>query len=401
MKVQPSPVLAMLNEKKIPCSGCGACNLSCPVKCIKMEADVEGFLYPYLNTSSCIHCGICTSICPILTSNEQCNTMQLPLTYACINKNIEIREKSSSGGIFTILAEKIIDMNGVVFGAKFSEDFLVVHDYSENREGIAAFRGSKYTQSNIADSFVKVKFFLDLGRMVLFSGTPCQIGGLKSFLIKEYENLFCIDIICHGVPSPKVWQKYIAYREKIAGSKTQRISFRRKDCGWKLYSISFNFVNETEYIANLQKDLYMQFFLTNLSIRPSCYNCSFKQLKRQADITLADFWGVENVCPEMFDDKGTSLVMLQSAKGFQFFNDVSYRLWFTEVVLHEAIRFNSSAIESVKKPKKRASFFDDINNNNIDLKHIGNKYLIHSYYRKFLGLSKRLINRVIKKIFHN
>lgn len=301
--------------KKQNCSGCYACKNICPKQCIDMREDNEGFWYPQVDKDKCINCGLCEKICPIINNKERVNEIK---AYACINKDEKIRAKSSSGGIYTLLAECIINNGGVVFGARFDEELNLVHSYTDNIQGLEQFRGSKYLQSRIGQSYKKAKEFLEKDIKVLFSGTPCQISGLLSYLSKEYENLICIDIICHGVPSPKVFKLYRDELEKKYGSTTQRIDFRCKDYGWKLFCVLLSFNNNTQYMKDLNNDVYMNGFLQNLYLRPSCYECKSKTLNRLSDITIADFWGIQNIASELDDDKGTSLVLVNSNKGKKY-----------------------------------------------------------------------------------
>ena len=238
-------MIKILNKQN--CCGCSACASVCPKNCISMDTDDRGFLYPIVNVDNCVDCGVCEHVCPYYNQN----TPREPLkVYAAINLNEEVRLKSSSGGVFTMLAEATIKSGGVVFGACFNDDWVVVHDYTESIDGLEAFRGSKYVQSKIGDSYKKVQYFLKANRNVLFSGTSCQIAGLKLFLRKDYESLICVDIVCHGVPSPKVWRDYlenVVKRQKgDAGKNTvlsslndtpviTGISFRDKSTGWKKY----------------------------------------------------------------------------------------------------------------------------------------------------------------------
>lgn len=349
-------------DKKIKlnrdCMGCHGCMNICPKKCISMESDKEGFFYPEVDYDLCINCNQCINACPII--NKTIVDIG-PLVYACINKNEEVRLDSSSGGVFTLVAEYVIDKGGIVFGASFNDKFELEHNYVKTKEELSKLRGSKYLQSKIGNSYNQAKYFLDSGIQVLFTGTPCQIAGLKSFLGKKnYNNLMTIDIICHGVPSPEVWRKYVEFREIEADSQTQGISFRQKNEGWKRYSVSFLFKNNTEYRRTLSEDLYMRAFLKDVCLRPSCYDCEFKTLNRQSDITLADFWGIENVLPEMDDDKGTSLIFINSKTGREIFYSISNEMKFKEVDINEAIKYNPSAIKSVLENPNRDKFFSDL-----------------------------------------
>ena len=269
--------------------------------------------------------------------------------------------KSSSGGLFSLFAEKIIEEGGVVYGAGFDANFAVEHTCIEIAEDLNILRGAKYVQSRIGSAYRSIETSLIQGKKVLFTGTPCQIGGLKAYLAKDHDNLYCIDIICHGVPSPKVFENYIAYREKKAGASTQQISFRGKKKGWRQYSVSFHFDNGTEYRQTLDKDLYMRAFLSNVCLRPSCNACRFKTLHRESDITLADFWGIQNVFPDMDDNKGTSLIFVNSIKGQRIFEQISKSVKCKEVDINQAVGYNTAAIASAEQNPKRQDFFLKLN----------------------------------------
>ena len=296
------------------CSGCHACVNICPKQCITMASDEEGFLYPVADKEKCVECGLCEKVCYAI---NPCKNENLPEVYACYNKDDAVRASSSSGGMFTLFAEHILNLNGVIFGAAFDENLIVRHICVDNKEDVHKLRTSKYVQSIVGDSYKKAKELLENGRVVLFTGTPCQINGLMSYLGKKYDNLYTQDIICHGVPSSKVWKKYLEYTEKLHGSKvdsTINPSFRAKTFGWLNFSVKINFENKTVHAETLKKDLFMRSYLSNALLRPSCYKCSSKGLQRISDVTLADFWGVNRVLPEMFDDKGTSLIFLNTEK---------------------------------------------------------------------------------------
>lgn len=341
-----------IKDKK-DCMGCYACTSICPKNCISMMDDEEGFWYPEVDYNKCIKCNKCVNVCPII---HKTNVENKPVAYACINKDDSIRMESSSGGVFTLIAEHVISEGGIVIGAEFNIDFNVEHNFVEIKEDLDRLRGSKYVQSRIGNTYVQIRDFLKQGKKVLFTGTPCQIEGLKSYLGQPYEILSCVDIVCHGVPSPDIWEKYVDFREKIAGSTTKRIAFRRKDEGWKQYSVSFSFINNTEYRQSFSKDLYMRAFLKDVCLRPSCYDCKFKGLNRQSDITLADFWGIQNMLPEMDDNKGTSLILINNKNGQALFDEIKDRMEYQEVDFHEAVKYNSAAIKSSSYNPKREGF---------------------------------------------
>ena len=336
------------------CCGCHACSNICPTGCVIMDKDEEGFLYPKIDAAKCINCGLCEKVCPELSPEK---SSFLPQAYAAINVDDATRCASSSGGMFTLIAEYVLKNKGIVFGAAFDQDFNLCHKEVTSFEGLEILRGSKYLQSSIGVTYKSAKNKLDAGELVLFSGTPCQINGFKKFLSRDYENLICVDFICHGVPSPLVWQKYVAFRQKTDGGKLKHVNFRLKNQGWKLYEVLFEYSNEFLYRKNLKQDRYMQGFLSDLFLRPSCYQCSFRTEQRVSDFTLADFWGIQNIAPEMDDDKGTSLIIVQSQKGETIFADISRSMRYKAVKLSDAIHSNRSMICSPPLNRKRQQFF--------------------------------------------
>lgn len=357
---------------KSHCCGCAACVSVCPKHCIKMAEDEEGFFYPETDASMCVECGLCENVCPELRRNKE----RIPkLVYAVKNNDEKIRYASSSGGVFTLLAEKIIDEGGIVFGARFNAEWEVVHDYTDVKEGLSAFRGSKYVQSRIGNCYNKAKFFLQEGRKVMFTGTPCQIAGLKNFLRKDYDNLFTVDVVCHGVPSPKVWQIYLneiaSQGEKNSvlshhnGGKMriENVDFRSKSSGWKKYSFALTLSEATAdgekntvlHSSIFTENPYMNAFLSDLDLRPSCYACPAKGGKSGSDITIADFWGIEDILPEFDDDEGVSLVLFYSEKGKSWLNELECEC--RTVDYQAATRKNPSVSRSVGRPVNRDFFF--------------------------------------------
>ncbi len=374
------------------CSGCHACYSVCPRQCITMCGDEESFLYPKIDKDNCINCGKCTAVCMDIENERG----KIGKGYACINRDKEMRRQSSSGGVFGLLAEYILTRGGVVFGAAFDENFDVHHIYIEDAADLYKLRGSKYVQSTIGETYREAKQFLEAGRQVLFSGTPCQIAGLVSFLGKTYENLILQDIICHGVPSPKVWDMYKQYQEAKAESKITGVGFREKETGWKTYSVKFSFENGKTYVEKFHNNSYMKAFLQNLALRPSCYQCRTKKLERQSDITLADFWGIEKLLPEMDDDKGASLVFVNSEKGEKLFSLIREKMQVQPVDIQTAVSYNTAAYQSVEMPKKRAAFLKNVSAETF--RELVEKYTKPSFSTRLVGKLKRIIKGVLRYV---
>lgn len=383
----------MLEKVSNKCCGCSACLNKCPKKAINMVADSKGFKYPVIDKTLCIECGLCENVCPIL--NNEKNQIEEINAYACYNKNENERFNSSSGGIFILLAKEIIKMNGVVFGACLDEKQNVQHIYIEKQKELYKLMKSKYVQSTIGNTYKNAEEFLRQGKIVLFTGTPCQIDGLYSYLGKEYENLFTQDIVCHGVPSPKVWDEYKKYRYEKDGKLPQTIDFRNKDNGWKKYQLKFNYENES-YSNNSNSDLFLQSFLRNTILRDSCYQCNFKDKYRKSDITLADFWGIDKIHKELNDDKGISLVLVNSKKGNDLFSKIKPQIMCQKTDLTQAIKSNSAMTKSAKKDKKRELFFKNLELINFEI--LVKKYTTKpSVLLRILKKIKRIIRKCLKR----
>lgn len=378
-------------KEKLKCSGCHACYNICKNNAITMKEDEKGFKYPIIDREKCVDCKLCEKVCPILNNKTIRNE---PKAYACYNKDEKIRLESSSGGMFSLIAAEILKRNGVVFGASFNNEFMVEHTFIEDMEELYKFRGSKYVQSTIGNTYKKVKEKLNENRYVLFTGTPCQVEGLLTYLGKSYDKLYTQDIICHGVPSPKVWRKYLQYRNKNDGEKPVDINFRNKDNGWKLFNLKFKYKNK-EYKKDQTKDKFMQSFLRNVCLRDSCYDCKFKKMNRLSDITLADFWGIQSVRPELYDNKGTSLVIINSEKGKELFESIEKEIIKEEVDINEAIIGNPSMIKSVNKDKNREKFFENLDKLEFDV--LVNKYTTKpSIIARVISKFKRIVKSVLR-----
>ncbi len=404
-----------IKDKK-GCCGCSACVQKCPKQCISLKEDNEGFLYPIVDKESCIDCGLCEKVCPVLHQGEPHKPLQV---YAAKNEDEEIRRQSSSGGIFTLLAEKVIQEGGVVFGARFDEHWEVRHDYTETVEGLAAFRGSKYVQSRIEDNFRKAEMFLKQGRKVLFSGTPCQIAGLKRFLRKEYENLLTVDFICHGVPSPGVWRKYL--KETVArmcdknsvstdpismeDAHVESISFRDKSSGWQKYSFALTLsatsrsgVKNTVSLCEVfSRNSFMRGFLANLYLRPSCYACPSKLGKSDSDVTLGDYWGIQSSIPDMDDDLGISALSINTRKGGKYYNGIQAEF---RVATYEDLCNKNPAFEySCQIPTSRKKFYEENNLTFYDrIDNLCRVSIIVNFKTKIRIIISKLLNKRLKQV---
>jgi serine acetyltransferase/coenzyme F420-reducing hydrogenase beta subunit len=388
-----------IDDKK-RCSGCSACVAVCPKHCIAMQQDEEGFLYPQVDMAICIQCSKCVKICPYTHSEFTSKPAEeeLALCYAAYNRNEEIRYNSASGGMFRAFADKIIAEGGVVFGAAFDENFAVEHTYTETFNGLTAFMGSKYLQSRMGNVLVSVKQFLKEGRKVLFTGCGCQIAGLKRYLKNNDENLICVDIFCHGVGSPKIWNEYLNHY--FADYNIKIINCRDKIVGWSHSSYTIKGV-EKQYSEVVHENIYHINYVKNMYVRPSCEICPFKNDNRVSDITIGDCWGFQKIAPEMYDDKGLSSVIVHSAKGKALFDTIAPQLVFKETSLDDVKQYNPDYIKS--KPFdhcRRAEFWKDYNQ--MPFKKLFDKYLGESKKHKAVFLLKKVAIKMmparIKKI---
>lgn len=392
---------------KSKCTGCSACVQKCPKQCISFEEDREGFKYPKVKLSVCIDCGLCEKVCPVLQQDKPRNPV---IVYAAKNSNLSTRLASSSGGIFALLAETILRQNGVVFGARFDNEWNVIHDYTESLDGLSVFLGSKYVQSKIGNTYKYAERFLKEGRKVLFSGTPCQIVGLKKYLRKDYDTLLTVDFVCHGVPSPMIWRGYLNEKIRPLGVDGRNmvsqlslkdlpvitgISFRDKRYGWKKFGFSVRAKSASKADKNLvsqsvevtdktllyephKANLYMKGFLKNLYLRPSCYACPAKCGKSGADYTLADFWGASTYVEDFDDDKGLSAVLVYKNK----VNIESLDMAFKVVGLNDILSQNPAVIKSSRMKGGRDRFFQHYNREHqIDLINRYSKYTIKENIR--------------------
>ena len=334
---------------KKACNGCGICELICPKKCIKMIEDEEGFLYPVIDKDECINCNKCKREC---ANYPQKNTFDIK-AYALKNNDEKERKESTSGGMFYILVKYIIEKEGIVFGVKYDENLIVKHDYSEHLSGCKQFSVSKYVRSDLGDSYIRAKEFLDQGRYVLFSGTPCQVYGFKKYLNKDYEKLILCEIICHANPSPKIFKMYLKNRENKKSKKVKAMYFRSKNQEMKNKPYI-----EYEDGEKQQDGEFNKAFVSQLINRPSCNNCEFVDINRKSDFTIGDFWGIDKTLKNFDDGKGVSLVTVNSEKAAKIFDEIKENFISKESNLETA--FKSNHHYNLPQHKKRKEFFEKI-----------------------------------------
>lgn len=339
------------------CTGCTACMNICPHDAISMQPDKEGFLYPITDEELCNDCSLCQTICPFQDGYRISGNFEQPLVYATKHKEDNVRINSSSGGMFTAISDYILCNNGVIYGVAFDEQFRVCHQKAEHPEERNKFRGSKYVQSDLNGVFADIKNELKKGRKVLFTGTPCQTAGLSAYLLKSYENLYLCDIVCHGVPSPLIFKDYIKYCEYKNKSSIKEYYCRFKGNGWHSHTEKAVYANGKEDSTSLLSQSYKAFFHSRMILRPSCHYCRFTNFYRPSDITIADFWGIEKNMPDFDDNIGTSLVLINSSKGMDLFDNIKDQILYKKSNTTDCLQPN---LRQPSKPSPlREQFWQD------------------------------------------
>ena len=348
------------NEDKKTCSGCTACVNVCPVKAISMEEDEEGFLYPIINKALCINCKICEKKCGFI-KKERNAILQ---AYGVKHKNLEERMTSRSGGVFVAISDYILNKEGSIYGVIQDEKFCVKHARAINKEQLFKFKGSKYVQSDLNDMFKKVKEDLKQGMYVLFSGTSCQVAGLQEYLSNmNKEKLLTVDLICHGTPSQKIFNEYLKYIEEKYNKKIKEFIFRDKSFGWSGHVETIVFENNEKITI----DIFKKIFYGHNVLRPSCYHCAFANTyNRPADMTIADFWGVEENLPEFYDEKGVSLLYLNSEKGTKIFEKIKDKVNSIKCDKQDCINHTWSLGKTLGEVPIRKKFWEDYKNMNFN-----------------------------------
>lgn len=382
---------------KADCCGCNACSQICPRQCIVMQEDEQGFLYPKIYPESCINCGLCEKVCPELNAFLPTKFLH---AYSCQNVNEKQRMNSSSGGVFVLLAETVLKAGGVVFGARFDKNWDVEHCSVERYEDLDNIMRSKYVQSRINFSYIEAEKFLKQGRCVLFVGTSCQVSGLHHYLRKGYDNLFTVDFICHGVPSPSVWRKYL---QELNCTSFRFVNFRAKrgyGLSWRNFGLVIEDDNNVLLSEPHSENIYFRGFCADLFLRPSCYKCFAKSGKSGSDITIGDYWGVHTGTPKLDDNKGTSLVIVNSEKGDKFFNEIKSHLRFEQVRENDIKLANMSYFIPPKRPCKSIEFWNNFPTMSLRENIVNCTYIqpYQAFFNTILIYSKILADKILRKI---
>ena len=370
-------MIQILNKEN--CCGCTACVAICPKACIEMREDTEGFLYPSVDKDKCIQCGACEKVCPILNSMQERPFEQA--AYIVQNKNEKVLRESTAGGAFTSIAKYILKSNGVVFGVELGNDLVARHIYIENEAALSRFRNSKYVQSCVGGTFKQVKSFLNQGRFVCFSGTPCQIEGLKKYLGKNYENLITVDVVCRAVPSPLIFRKYVEYQEKKLSDTIRTVRFRDKHYGYK-YS-TMNVItdrNQGNYHQGVESDPWLRAFFSNIGDRPSCHHCHFRKQYRVSDFTIWDCFHVGRFSKALDNDKGATRVLVHTDKGRKIFDAIKSDFRYIQTTPEAIVTGTKEMKESVEPNNRRQNFFDDAQR--LDGTELFRKYFPETFWAK-------------------
>lgn len=382
-----------LFENKNECCGCTACMNICPQKAIRMEKDEEGFLYPVVDKEKCIECGLCKKVCAFQKGYNVENRLEEVGVYATKNKSDEVRMHSASGGMFYAIAKYVLNKNGVVYGVVFDDWIHAIHVRTDSIDGIKKMMGSKYSQSELGEIYKEVKKDLKNEKLVLFTGTPCQVAGLNKFLQNiDKTNLILVDLVCHGTPSPYLFQDYIKFIEKNKKKKIIGYYHRSKKIAWQQHTENIVYEDGKEDYTSRLSQTWKRLFGTTLFFRPSCYSCKYTNTKRTGDITIGDFWGIEKYNKEFTDNKGVSLTLVNTIKGQKVFDEISKDLIINNRKIEEAI---------VKNPQLKQPINIDIDERNKfwnDYKTKGFKYIASKYggYNN-IGKLKNLVKKIIKK----
>lgn len=336
------------------CTLCGSCRNACPVDAIRFSKAYLDFHYPEIDADRCVHCGQCEKACPLLASKGKPEA-GYPIAFAAKSTDEAIRLRSSSGGVFYALASQMLQDGGFVCGAVFDERFHIRHIVSDKQEDLFRMMGSKYAQSDMGHCYREIKEKLRAGKKVLFSGCPCQVAGLRSYLGKDDPDLLLVELICHGIPSDQMLQAYIGMREKQYGAKLKRLEFRNKAKGWHNSSVRMEFENGKIYTEPMTIDAFMQGYFRGISLKESCFSCQFRNFASGSDFTIGDFWGAEIETPDIDDNKGLSVVVSNSQKGTAFLEKASVSC--IPIKIEKILKYNQALVRSFDIGAQRTDFY--------------------------------------------
>lgn len=378
-------------DDKTKCSGCMACYNICPQKCISMVEDEEGFLYPKVDMDTCVNCDLCDRTCPLNEkNNKKYGVVQSKIVQ---NKDLEVLRQSTSGGAFTPIAQYVLQRKGVVFGVEMDADSnFVKHIKVEREESLIRFRNSKYVQSYVGNSFDDAKQELQKGRLVCFSGTPCQIQGLKNYLHKEYENLITVDVVCRGVPSPGVWKKYTDYLKRKG--KLSSVRFRDKSLGYQYSTMEVVYKDGKIERNGIESDQWLRMFFSGMILRPSCPACNFRSVERCSDFTIWDCFNVSDLTKDLDETKGATRMLIHTKRGQEIFNEIRDRFYVVDADV------NTVAVGITEKPdfnKRKSEFIQDYNK--LSMEELLNEWFPMTFKVKVKKLTRRILNGMGLDVF--
>lgn len=383
-------MINITDNNKNKCCGCTACACICPKNCITMQEDKEGFKYPLVNKNACINCGMCEKVCPVINNPKPDTTPSE--AYITRNLNAETVKSSTSGGTVSALCDIVISNGGIIFGGSFDSDFNVCHTSAETENELAKFRSSKYVQSDLNDTFIKIKKELEKSRIVMFTGTPCQAAGLHNYLKKPYDNLIIVDFVCRAVPSPLVWKLHRQELSKKYKSKLVYANFREKTYGYHSANLTMKFSNGKKNIENTKTDNMLKSFFSGICSRPSCYECPFRSAGRISDLTVFDCWNVTRYVPTLpDDDKGYTAVLIQSEKGKKLFENISDKITKYDADVNLLLKTDGRmALQNPDMHPKRNEYFEMLNNG-ATLEKAVKTYIPIKFSRKLAGKSRIIL----------
>ncbi len=378
-----------ITDKK-DCCGCGGCSSVCPKQCIELKRDNEGFLYPEVDAEKCVECGLCEKVCPVklYTPSEP---LKEPEAVILQHKDSIICSQSTAGGAFTGIAEYVLDKGGVVFGVEMNEKHYVHHIAVESREDLEKFRNSKYVQSDTENTYAEAKEYLDSGRLVCYSGTPCQIEGLLRYLRRDYQNLILVDVVCRAVPSPGIWEKYMEMTEGSEGN-IESVRFRDKTLGYQYSTMEMKSASGKVMRGGIESQPWLRMFFSGMIIRPSCTDCKFRSMHRRSDFTIWDCFNIHSIDKSFDENAGTTRVLIHSRKGRELFNEIKDSYIYKEIPLADAVNGVAEMVKSPEAHQRREEFFADAEK--LGMNELLNKYFPVTFKVRLKKTARIVLNKL-------